>query len=249
MIEPPPLITSCWEAFVKSASAVWFYCPSSAQVSWLYGGLPHLHWAFSLCAFALATSAALSLDFVISVPLFRLSTHCFHVLQLSFSILTCLAHFSVTLKWIPISPSRCSRFTHRTQFFCITRTLIISIATFPLALRLSVARLMKFVCHLFLSDPEQCDAGGVFWRFPRILHGRGADGVDQTDGGGVLACDGGLHRGGLAPGLQLGSVKSREEEVVKKFSVDSMKFKERQNNVFKMLMEILRRWFHRHGSD
>lgn len=141
-----PLITSCWEAFVKSASAVWFYCPSSAQVSWLYGRLPHLHWAFSVCAFALATSAALSLNFVISVPLFRLPTHCFHVLQLSFSILTCLAHFSVTLKWIPISPSLCSRLTHRTQFFCITctPTLIISIATFPLALHLSVARLMKF---------------------------------------------------------------------------------------------------------
>lgn len=36
--------------------------------------------------------------------------------------------------------------------------------------------------------------------------------MDQTDGGGVLARDGGLHRGGLAPGLQLGSVKSLEVE-------------------------------------
>lgn len=36
--------------------------------------------------------------------------------------------------------------------------------------------------------------------------------MDQTDGGGVLACDGGLHRGGLAQGLQLGGVKSLEED-------------------------------------
>lgn len=36
--------------------------------------------------------------------------------------------------------------------------------------------------------------------------------MDQTDGSGVLACDGGLHRGGLAPGLQLSGVKSSEEE-------------------------------------
>lgn len=43
--------------------------------------------------------------------------------------------------------------------------------------------------------------------------------MDQTDGGGVLACDRGLHRGGLAPGLQLSSVKNLEEEVVKEFQL------------------------------
>ena len=36
--------------------------------------------------------------------------------------------------------------------------------------------------------------------------------MDQTDGGGVLACDRGLHRGGLAPGLQLSGVKKSLEE-------------------------------------
>lgn len=35
-----------------------------------------------------------------SFPLYGLSAHCFHVLLLSFSILTCLAHFSVTANWI-----------------------------------------------------------------------------------------------------------------------------------------------------
>lgn len=35
-----------------------------------------------------------------SFPLCRLSTHWFHVLLLSFSILTCLAHFSVAVNWI-----------------------------------------------------------------------------------------------------------------------------------------------------
>lgn len=40
--------------------------------------------------------------------------------------------------------------------------------------------------------------------------------MDQTDGSSVLACDRRLHRGGLAPGFQLSSVKSLEEEGVKK---------------------------------
>ncbi len=52
---------------------------------------------------------------------------------------------------------------------------------------------------------------------PRVLPGRGADGVGQTDGSGVLACDRGLHRGGLAPGLQLSCVKRLEDEGVKEF--------------------------------
>lgn len=61
-------------------------------------------------------------------------------------------------------------------------------------------------------DPVRRDSGGSVGRLPRMLHGRGAGGVDQTDGGAVLARDGGLHRGGLAPGLQLGSVKSRRRK-------------------------------------
>lgn len=43
--------------------------------------------------------------------------------------------------------------------------------------------------------------------------------MDQTDGSSVLACDRRLHRGGLAPGFQLSSVKSLEEEGVKKKKV------------------------------
>ena len=45
----------------------------------------------------------------------------------------------------------------------------------------------------------------------------------QTDGSGVLACDRGLHRGGLAPGLQLSGVKSLEEaEGVKEFQLQGV---------------------------
>lgn len=47
--------------------------------------------------------------------------------------------------------------------------------------------------------------------------------MDQTNGGTVLARDRSLHRGGLAPGFQLSSVKSKEEEGVKEFPVDLMK--------------------------
>lgn len=47
--------------------------------------------------------------------------------------------------------------------------------------------------------------------------------MDQTDGSGVLACDGGLHRGWLAPGLQLSSVKSlEEEEKIKEFQLQGV---------------------------
>lgn len=60
--------------------------------------------------------------------------------------------------------------------------------------------------HSFPPDPQRRDAGGSVRRLPRVLHGRGAGGVDQTDGSGVLARDGGLHGCGLAPGVQLGGV-------------------------------------------
>lgn len=60
---------------------------------------------------------------------------------------------------------------------------------------------------LHLLDPVWCNAGGALGGLPRILHSRSANGVDQTAGGGVLACDGRLHRGWLGAALQLGSVR------------------------------------------
>lgn len=75
---------------------------------------------------------------------------------------------------------------------------------------------------MLFSDSEWCNAGGDVWRFSRVLHNRRAGGVDQTDGSGVLACDWSLHRGGLAPGFQLSSVKGLEEEAVKQFQLQEV---------------------------
>lgn len=46
--------------------------------------------------------------------------------------------------------------------------------------------------------------------------------MGQADGSGVLACNRGLHRGGLAPGLQLSGVKSLKEERVKEFQLQGV---------------------------
>lgn len=46
--------------------------------------------------------------------------------------------------------------------------------------------------------------------------------MDQTDGSSVLACDWGLHRGGLAPGFQLSSVKGLEEGGVKELQLQEV---------------------------
>lgn len=62
-----------------------------------------------------------------------------------------------------------------------------------------------------LPDPEWRDAERALGGLPRILHGRSAAGVDQADGGCVLARDRRLHRGGLAPGVQLGGVRRRPD--------------------------------------
>lgn len=43
--------------------------------------------------------------------------------------------------------------------------------------------------------------------------------MDQTDGSSVLACDRGLHRCWLAPGLQLSGVKCLEEKGVEGDSI------------------------------
>lgn len=69
---------------------------------------PHLnpHFPLYLCfpfispAASLPTRASFLSTLSFSFPLCRLSTHCFHVLPLSFPILTCLAHFSATIYWI-----------------------------------------------------------------------------------------------------------------------------------------------------
>lgn len=42
-------------------------------------------------------------------------------------------------------------------------------------------------------DPEWRNSGGVVRGLPRMLHRGGAVGVDQTDGGSVLACDRSVH--------------------------------------------------------
>lgn len=70
-------------------------------------------------------------------PLYCQSTHHFHVLLLSFSILTCLAHLSVTVNWIPFFPSLCSHFTYRIQFPCI----ILSALPLPLSCKPHIATL------------------------------------------------------------------------------------------------------------
>lgn len=43
--------------------------------------------------------------------------------------------------------------------------------------------------------------------------------MGQINGSSVLACDRGLHRGGLAPGLKLSGVRGFEEEGVKEFQL------------------------------
>lgn len=93
-------------------------------------------------------------------------------------------------------------------------TLFFSSSNFYFSIHLAILFLSPFSslfislpAFLHLSDPVWCNAGGVLGGLPRILHGRSANGVDQTDGGGVLACDGRLHRGWLGAALQLGSVR------------------------------------------
>lgn len=163
----------------------------------------------------------------------------------SFSVLTCLAHFSVTENWIFL----CSNFTdwislHYITLFSFFKPVLLKVTwfhSFPLSIPFACSQhssifpwlIVCFPPHhpILFPDPEWCNAGGDVWRFSRVLHNRGADGVDQTDGSGVLACDGGLHRGGLAPGFQLSSMKGLEEGGVKEFQ----------------LPEVLWQNFHRQG--
>lgn len=228
------------------AQCIVFYCPSCQvyQKRTMYGFnttvcLPRLNQTFSL-AFSLhllLCRSTVLLYFLstmsFSFPLHCLSTHSFHILPLSFSILTCLAYLSVTVKLLLF-------FSHRPAptlpaEYDFSPLIIISTAAYSISFALSLFTLMKFLSHPPPNpDPGWSDTGGVLRRLPRVLHDRGADGVDQTDGGGVLARDGGLHWGGLAPGLQLSGVKKMR--VVKWVSSGLIEAKKRKC-LCKMWME------------
>ena len=144
--------------------------------------LPHLnpHFPLFLLSFhiyyfhsppVLSFLSTLSFPF----PLYGLSAHCFHVLLLSFSILACLAHFSVTVNWILYFHR--SALTYLLNSISLHYTLflppaIILIAThfYSSCPHLSLVpapsfppTLIKFPSHpsIIFPDPERRDAGGV----------------------------------------------------------------------------------------
>lgn len=127
--------------------------------------------------------------------------HCFHVSFFHFSILTSPSHFPFAVIGFSLFFFVFLLFLSPQLPLCFT-----FLSSFPLFAPLS-SHIFAFHPPFSLSDPQRCAAGGSCRGLPRVLHGGGAAGVGQTHGSRVLACDWGLHRCGLAPGVQLGGVR------------------------------------------
>lgn len=86
--------------FAKMRFSVMFHCCSFNATAHLPSTFPTLFLLPLYIFYFLTPHLRCPFSPLSSFPLYRLSTHWFHVLLLSFSILTCLAHFCVTVNWI-----------------------------------------------------------------------------------------------------------------------------------------------------